>query len=227
MSDIQLVIFDMAGTAIDEDNVVYKTLAAAIEKYGFELTLDLVLLHGAGKEKRQAIVDILAILVSEPLEAGIVDTIYLSFKNMLAEAYETHPMSVFKGVQTILSQLRERGVKIAFNTGYQREVAEHILRRVGLSVGADIDLLVTATDVTAGRPAPDMINLACDRLGVAARHSIKVGDSAIDIEEGRNAGVALAIGVTTGAQTRAQLEAAQPDAVIDDMIDILPMLERV
>lgn len=226
MPNIQLVIFDMAGTAVNEDNVVYKMLATAIEKYGFELSLDLVLLHGAGKEKRQAIIDILATLVSKPLDNGIVDTIYRSFKDMLVEAYDTQPMSVFEGVQTVLPQLKSKGIKVAFNTGYQQEIAEHILNKIGLSVGTDIDLLVTASDVTNGRPAPDMIDLVCDRLGVDASHCMKVGDSAIDIEEGRNAGVALAVGVTTGAQTRAQLEAAEPDAVIDDMTEILPMLEK-
>ena len=41
---IRMVVFDMAGTVIDENNVVYKTLLEAIKASGYELTLEEVLL---------------------------------------------------------------------------------------------------------------------------------------------------------------------------------------
>ena len=56
---IKMVVFDMAGTTVDEDNVVYKTLQEAIVKHSIPVTLEEVLSHGAGKEKLQAILDIL------------------------------------------------------------------------------------------------------------------------------------------------------------------------
>ncbi len=40
----------MAGTTVNEDNLVYKTLKEEINAAGFTLTLDQVLAHGAGKE---------------------------------------------------------------------------------------------------------------------------------------------------------------------------------
>ena len=58
MHNVQLIVFDMAGTVVNEDNVVYKTLQKVINQKGFELTLDFILEHGAGKEKHQAIKDI-------------------------------------------------------------------------------------------------------------------------------------------------------------------------
>ena len=48
---IKLVVFDMAGTTVDEDNVVYKTVRDAINAAGYEFSLEQVLTHGAGKEK--------------------------------------------------------------------------------------------------------------------------------------------------------------------------------
>ena len=134
-------------------------------------------------------------------------------------------MSVFEGVAKLLPILRAHDIKVGFNTGYQREIAELILAKVGLTVGVDLDVLVTATEAQRGRPAPDMIDLVCEQVNVPAAQSLKVGDSAIDIEEGRNAGVALAVGITTGAQTREQLQQAGPDAVIDDMMELLSVLE--
>ena len=56
---IRMVVFDMAGTTVNEDNVVYKTLQTAINEKGFSFTLDEVLQEGAGKEKLQAIKSIL------------------------------------------------------------------------------------------------------------------------------------------------------------------------
>mgnify|MGYP003707279779 CR=1 FL=1 len=40
MHTIKLAVFDMAGTVVNEDNVVYKTLQKAINERGFQLTLD-------------------------------------------------------------------------------------------------------------------------------------------------------------------------------------------
>ena len=56
---IRMVVFDMAGTTVDEDNVVYKTLQQVINNAGYSFTLNQVLAVGAGKEKLQAIKDIL------------------------------------------------------------------------------------------------------------------------------------------------------------------------
>jgi phosphoglycolate phosphatase-like HAD superfamily hydrolase len=50
---------------------------------------------------------------------------------------------------------------------------------------------------------------------------LKAGDSAIDIEEGKRAGCGITVGVTTGAQTREQLEDAKPTLVLDSLPDIL------
>jgi len=50
---IKMVVFDMAGTTVNEDNMVYKTLRTAINEAGFDFTLDQVLEQGAGNEKLQ------------------------------------------------------------------------------------------------------------------------------------------------------------------------------
>ena len=56
---IELVVFDMAGTTVNEDNVVYKTVQQVINEEGFNISLADVLEHAAGKEKHQAITDVL------------------------------------------------------------------------------------------------------------------------------------------------------------------------
>jgi phosphoglycolate phosphatase-like HAD superfamily hydrolase len=71
-----------------------------------------------------------------------------------------------------------------------------------------------------------MIFYAKDKLHIAdAKHMVKIGDSCIDIEEGKNAGCLLNIGITTGAQTETQLMEAKPDYIVHSLtalLDILP-----
>jgi phosphoglycolate phosphatase-like HAD superfamily hydrolase len=82
--------------------------------------------------------------------------------------------------------------------------------------------LVTASDVSKNRPAPDMIEYAIKHFAITDPTTvIKVGDSAIDIEEGKNASCGKTFGVTTGAQTREQISVAHTTSVVDDLLEIL------
>jgi phosphoglycolate phosphatase-like HAD superfamily hydrolase len=69
-----------------------------------------------------------------------------------------------------------------------------------------------------------MIRLAMKQFNITdAREVAKVGDSIIDIEEGANAGCGLNIGITTGAHTKQQLRTANPDHIIDDLLELLAL----
>jgi phosphoglycolate phosphatase-like HAD superfamily hydrolase len=57
-----------------------------------------------------------------------------------------------------------------------------------------------------------------------AKAVLKIGDSAIDIEEGKNAGCGLTVGITTGAQTKEQIQVAEPDFIIDGLSELPSLL---
>jgi len=156
---IELVIFDMAGTSIDEDNIVYKTIHSCIQSDGMEVSLETVLLQGAGKEKWRAISDIIEFVEGQPAAKARIDKIHMEFKGNLESAYQNTEMKIFPSVQTVMEYLRKRNIKIAFNTGYNSHIARMILSKVNIEIGKDVDVLVTADDVTSARPAPDMIYL--------------------------------------------------------------------
>ena len=66
-----------------------------------------------------------------------------------------------------------------------------------------------------------MIQLAMNKFNIENPKSvIKVGDSIIDIEEGKNANCGLTIGITTGAHTQQQLLSANPDFIINNLIEL-------
>ena len=221
---IKMVVFDMAGTTVNENMVVYKTLQKAIHEAGYDFTMEQVLAEGAGKEKMDAIKSILQVYAGKQDEA-LTDNIYKNFIVLLEAAYDTLEVLPQDNAAELFQALKQRKILVVLNTGYNEKTAMSLVAKIGWKKGVEFDGLVTATDVAHSRPAPDMILLAMKQFGIKdAREVVKVGDSIIDIEEGRNAGCGLSIGITTGAHTMEQLQSANPDYVIDNLIELLPLV---
>lgn len=215
MKNIKLAVFDMAGTTVNEDNVVYKTVKKALARSGVEVSLDTVLEFGAGKEKFKAISDILEETNIDGVDARAV---FEDFKVMLKEDYENLEVTSYDGVEELFGILRSNGVKVVLNTGYDRKTAQSLLDKLGWATGNQIDALITADDVVNGRPSSEMIDKAMAMFGIIDPEQVlKAGDSVIDIEEGKSANCGMTVGVLTGAQTREQLETAHPTMILNSL----------
>ena len=215
----------MAGTTVNENMLVYKTLQGAIEEAGFTVTLEQVLAEGAGMEKLDALRAILKKYTTNKNEDLVRET-YHRFVDRLGKAYAEHEIFPQDNALALFEALRQKKIRVVLNTGYNRQTAQSLIEKLGWKQGETFDDLITATDVRQSRPHPDMILLAMQRAGITdAREVAKIGDSVIDIEEGVNAGASLNIGITTGAHTREQLESAKPSYIIDNLIDLLSVPE--
>lgn len=214
----------MAGTTVDEDNVVYKTLQQVINNAGYNFTLEQVLAVGAGKEKLQAIKDILLTGQGQQNEI-FAQNLYRIFDETLKIAYDTIEIKPQDGAEETFKLLRQNNILIVLNTGYNDATANGLLKKLNWQIGKQLDGVITASDVKANRPKPDMILLAMEQFKISdAKEVVKVGDSTIDIEEGQNAGCSLNIGITTGAHTQAQLAVANPDYIIHHLSELFPIL---
>ncbi|MEW2920914.1 phosphonatase-like hydrolase [Muricauda sp. ANG21] len=225
MKDIKLAVFDMAGTTVNEDNVVYKTVRAALAKAGVEVSLETVLELGAGKEKYKAIADILEETKDQRTVEINAKTVHADFKEMLKEAYTNLEVTSYDGVEELFKEMHSHGVKVVLNTGYDSKTAQSLLDKLGWKVGEQIDGLVTADDVEIGRPSSEMIDKAMKLFNITDPEEVlKAGDSQIDIEEGKNAKCGITVGVLTGAQTREQLEKANPTLILSNLDSLLGIL---
>ena len=219
-----MVVFDMAGTTVDEGNVVYRTLHKAIEKVCPSVSFEDVLKLGAGKEKLQAIRETLS-GSNISLNEATIQEIFKDFLGLLDIAYANLIVVPTNNTERLFNELRTKDIKVVLNTGYNTVTAISLLNKLNWVKGVQYDLLVTSSDVSNNRPMPDMILYAMDKLNITdATTVIKVGDSTIDIEEGRNAGCKYNIGVTTGAHTKAQLEKANPDYIFNNIYDVVSVL---
>jgi phosphonatase-like hydrolase len=224
---IRMVVFDMAGTTVNEDNVVYKTLQKSINENGFNFSLDQVMEQGAGREKMQAVRSILD-AYAHIEDNELTDKIYRHFIIHLTEAYKNMPVLPQPGVIDLFQILKQENILVVLNTGYNRETAQNLLEKLGWRRRIEFDELISASDVKANRPDPDMIWLAMKKFGIEnAKEVIKVGDSIIDIEEGRNAGCRLNVGITTGAHNFKQLQTANPDYIINNLLELSPIISSL
>jgi len=224
---VLMVVFDMAGTTVDEDNVVYKTLQDAIVHYSYPVTLNQVLEFGAGKEKLQAVIDILK-STGFDADSATIDLIFKYFNSQLTKNYDTLLVKALPQVELVFKELKKRSIKVVLNTGYNRKTAESLILKLGWEESNHYDLLVTASDVTKNRPHPDMILQAMLSLNISdPQNVIKIGDSTVDIQEGQNANCLFSIGITTGAHTRTQLKEVDPDFIIDDVSELIDIIDKL
>lgn len=226
MKPIALLVLDMAGTTVNENNVVYKTVRKALANNGFDLPLDMVLELGAGKEKAQAIRDILRSMGLEGNHLSeTTNEVFSDFQPLLKNAYKNLNVKTFPGVLDLFTAARANNVQVVLNTGYDTETAIGLVRKLGWKPGITINGIVTADMVKNGRPAPDMIYEAMKICQVTDPETVlKAGDSAIDILEGKNAQCGVTVGVLSGAQTRDQLKAANPDYIVNSVADLQGLL---
>ena len=120
--------------------------------------------------------------------------------------------------ENVFIQLKEKGIKIALNTGFSKDIADVIVSRLQWKERGLIDDYIASDEVEEGRPQPYMIQVLMQRAGISdSSEVIKIGDTEVDVNEGRNAGCSLVVAVTTGAFSKEQLDEHHPDHIIDDL----------
>ncbi|MFZ0247170.1 phosphonoacetaldehyde hydrolase [Candidatus Binatus sp.] len=123
----------------------------------------------------------------EPTEAD-VESLFANFVPLQLECLVKYS-AVIDGVAATVARLRKRGIKVGSTTGYTRSMLDVILR-LAAEQGYQPDCAITPDDVGGGRPHPWMIFANAIRLQVEPLEAIvKIGDTAVDIEEGLRAGV--------------------------------------
>ena len=209
-----LVIFDMAGTTIEDRGQVPAAFAGALSANGIAVTADEIT-RARGASKRQAIKSLLP-----PAERHRAEGIYEEFRHELASRYASDGVSCVPGAMEAFKYLRAHGSRIALTTGFDRDLATLLLSTIGWTRNT-VDVLVCGDDVTNGRPAPDLILLAMRMTAILDPDRVaNVGDTTLDLESAARAGVRWNIGVLSGAHRRAALEQAPHTRIIQSVADL-------
>lgn len=217
---ITLMVCDMAGTVINEGGLVYKTLYETLKNNNIPVKKsDINDWHG--QQKQQVISDMIdKYLPHEMYKDDVKNYCYDEFDVCLNDAYFGAHSSISlidPELPNFFQRLRFNGVKIALNTGYERNFQKKIINHFNMT--EYVDDFISSGDVRMGRPFPYMIHRIMERNDIiSVKHVAKVGDTRNDVLEGKNAGCGITIAVQTGAGTTTDL--LEADLIVDKITNI-------
>ena len=189
------LIFDMDGTLVDNLAYHFKAFDVYIESKGFTL-LEPVTLKINGMHSN----DIFPMLLGDEVVAEYgLDRLHHEKEAVYRDLYRPNIKPV-AGVVELMKAAKVAGVKCAIGSSGCRENVEMIIE--GLGIADLIDASISGSDVTHGKPHPEIFIKAYEALGLKAEECIVVEDAITGIKAGVAAGCKC-IAVTTTSTAEA------------------------
>ena len=135
-----------------------------------------------------------------------------------ADRFMTVNTRLFPETAVVLQALKEKGAQIGIiSTKYRYRIMELMSHAIPQDV---IALVVGGEDVKTAKPSPEGVFLALERLNAEKSSTLYIGDSTVDAETARNAGIDFA-GVLHGTTTEEELKAYPHVSVIRDLTELI------
>ena len=222
---ITLVVLDVGGTLIEDRGDVPEELRKALSKRGIVATpAEITAWRGASKRDMVRHFVDRQDLPKTADRTKLASAIYAEFAANLIAIYRSVPP--IAGVDDAIRTLRSRGHLLAATTGFDREIAGSIFRRLGWE--KHFATIVSSDDVVQGRPSPYMIFHAMEAARVdRVAEVMAVGDTPLDLQAGTNAGVRAVVGVFTGAFKRERLESEPHTHILPSVADVPALVAKL
>ena len=235
---IELVVFDMAGTTVQDRHEVEMCFLEAASHTGLSVTPERVLaLQGYSKIYVFELLWKEMIGEKHPDLREFVRNSYHVFCGILENHYANNNIFPTDGCLEIFEFLKYKNVKIALTTGFYRKVTNIILDKLGWLDGLNnqyvgskntiIQASISSDEVLKGRPEPLMIHKAMSLLDVHdGMKVINIGDTPSDLKSGIRAGCRMSLGVTNGTHTRQQLSVHRNDGFLSKVSDLKQFIKN-
>jgi len=214
LKGVKAVLFDLDGTLVDSS----KAITSAVEK----------VLESRGLRCNRAKVARMIGLPLENIFGVLVPNLSAEETWQLVreyrEYYTAHHLrntSIHPSANIVLRKLKARDFALGIATTKYRKPVMEILAHFGIS--ELFDVVVTGYEVKEHKPAPDIVLEAAKRLRVDPKQCVVVGDSPIDVQAGKEAG-SFTIAVLSKTYNRRLLESTKPNAIIEELEEILKFL---
>ncbi|HIY37046.1 MAG TPA: HAD-IA family hydrolase [Candidatus Paraprevotella stercorigallinarum] len=189
-------LFDFDYTLVDSSRGIVQCFRNVLTKHGYDQVDDLTIKRTIGKTLEQ----------SFSIMTGITDaeTLALYRKEYVREAdqYMTVNTKLFPETIQVLKRLKENGARLGIiSTKYRYRIWELMSQYLSEDF---LDIVFGGEDVSCPKPDPEGLRHALSVLGVSPQEVLYVGDSIVDAETARAAGVDFA-GVLHGMTTREEL----------------------
>ena len=201
------LIFDMDGTLVDNLAYHFKAFEVYAKRMGFELLEPLSLKHNGMHSD-----ELFRILVGEKIVAEYGARRLNQEKEEVYREMYRPDLKPIPGVVELIQKAKQAGLKCAIGSAGCRENVEFIIEELGIK--EFIDASISGSDVTHGKPHPEIFIKAHEALGLKAEECIVVEDAVNGIVAGLRAGCKC-IAVTTTATAEALTEAGA-DICVED-----------
>lgn len=134
------------------------------------------------------------------------------------EKYVNYEVKPYDGIRELLTALKERGIRMAVNSNKPHERTVEVVEEI-FGKGT-FDMLVGQCEERARKPAPDGVLHIMDKLQLIPEEVIYLGDTCVDMQTGKSAGV-YTIGALWGFRDRQELEENHADAIIEHPMEVL------
>ena len=210
------VIFDMDGVLVDTYHAHYRSWLRMAEPAGLTFT-EAEFAPTFGRTSREIIATFWGAGRFSAAEiAALDDQKEAAFREIIAVDFPAMP-----GVHGLLQSLRQAGFALAIGSSGPPANVDVVLEKLG--VRSLFGAVVTGSDVTRGKPDPQVFLLAAQRLGIPPARCAVVEDAPPGIAAAKAAGMA-AIGLASTGRTRASLAAA--DLIVDALAELSPQRIR-
>ncbi|SHE93677.1 Haloacid dehalogenase superfamily, subfamily IA, variant 2 with 3rd motif like haloacid dehalogenase/haloacid dehalogenase superfamily, subfamily IA, variant 3 with third motif having DD or ED/haloacid dehalogenase superfamily, subfamily IA, variant 1 with third motif having Dx(3-4)D or Dx(3-4)E/beta-phosphoglucomutase family hydrolase [Seinonella peptonophila] len=177
---IEAVIFDLDGTLIDSEPVHYLAEKELLQAYGIDgFTMEMKKPY-IGKST-ESIME--ALKEKYHLDASLESLVAEKIKRYLYLAYRN--MDVYPEMRTFLQQLKNSNIPLAIASGSSRSIIEEILKITELQ--PYFSVVVSAEEVAAGKPAPDVFLKAANDLSINPERCVVLEDSQYGVEAAKRA----------------------------------------
>lgn len=217
--DYDLISFDLDGTLVDTAAEIAEAANRALASHGIapRPQAEITALIGAGT--RELMRRLLAHCVEDqPALAQSVrfDALMASFDEHYAQTTGSCA-TPYAGCREALLKLKQAGVRLACTTNKELRHTQRVLAVTGLD--GFFDLVIGGDSLDEKKPHRTVLEHVMRTLRCGARRTAHVGDSSIDVQAARNAGVSAWV-VPYGYNGGQPIESANPDRVFDSLLDV-------
>ena len=213
----RLIIFDFDGTLGDTRRTIVTTM---------QMTIKELQLLGRSDDECAATIGLPLIgcfkAMFPDLQAEQIQQCADIYRRIFNENQRIIKPQAFPHVVEILSALKEQGFTLTIASSRSHASLSELTKDMGIA--DSISYLIGADDVKRAKPEPEPVLNTLSAMNYEASETLVVGDMAVDILMGANAG-AKTCGVTWGNGTREELEQAGADFIIDRMENLLVVIE--
>lgn len=213
----KLIIFDLDGTLLNTIDDLGVACNYALKKHGYP--------QHELNSYRQMVGNGIRNLVKRAAPTDASDEEREEILRDFMKYYDTHCMVLtepYQGIMEVLGRTKEKGIKLAVCSNKYQKAVNRIIDHYFPGVFASV---YGEREGIPRKPSPEAVYRIMEEMGVKKEETIMVGDSEVDIETARNAGID-SIAVAWGFRSKEQLESVNPPKLVSNTSQLFKALNQ-